>query len=125
MNDYKIYKTLLISILSILTLSTTSLKVFGQIFDASQNPPSVKFKQINTPAFQIIYPTLFEAEAQRMANTLDAIIIDVSKSLGHQPKPISIILQTQGVVSNGFVQMAPRRSEFNTIPGQELIHKIG
>ncbi|MFC5283830.1 hypothetical protein [Pedobacter alpinus] len=55
-----------------------------------------------------------------MANTLDAIIEDVSKSLGKVPHPISIILQTQGVISNGFVSMAPRRSEFYTIPGQEF-----
>ncbi len=109
-----------ISILCIIILSFTSHKVFSQLFDASQNPPSVKFNQINTPQFQIIYPTPLENEAQRMANVLNTIIADVSKSLGHLPKPISIILQTQGVVSNGFVQMAPRRSEFYTIPGQEF-----
>nr|MBC7614276.1 hypothetical protein [Pseudopedobacter sp.] len=120
MKYHKSYKYLIFSILSAFTLLITSPSVYGQVFDASQNPPSVKFKQINTPDFQIIYPTLFEAEAQRMANTLEAIIKDVSKTLGHQPKPISIILQTQGVVSNGFVQMAPRRSEFYTIPGQEF-----
>ncbi|MBU1373567.1 MAG: hypothetical protein KKG25_16120 [Bacteroidetes bacterium] len=120
MKYYNLFNQLIISILGTFILLITSHPVIGQVFDASQNPPSVKFKQINTPSFQIIYPTLLEAEAQRMANTLDAIIKDVSKSLGHQPKPISIILQTQGVVSNGFVQMAPRRSEFYTIPGQEF-----
>ncbi|MBK0381681.1 hypothetical protein I5M32_01795 [Pedobacter sp. SD-b] len=116
----KYFKVLISSILCLFISIITSQKGFAQIFDASQNPPSVKFKQINTPQFQIIYPTLFESEAQRMANVLNAIIPDVAKSLGRLPKPISVILQTQGVSSNGFVQMAPRRSEFYTIPGQEF-----
>lgn len=115
-----ILKKLLIRILTLFILIITSLSAFAQFFDAEQNPPSVKFRQINTPQFQIIYPTLFEAEAQRMANVLNAIVDEVSKSLGRKPEPISIILQNQGVVANGFVQMAPRRSEFYTIPPQEF-----
>jgi hypothetical protein len=115
-----IFKNLIISLLCITISIITSQSCFSQIFDASQNPPSVKFKQINTPQFQIIYPTLFEKEAQRMANVLNTIIPDVAKSLGHMPKLISVILQTQGVISNAFVQMAPRRTEFYTIPGQEF-----
>ncbi|MEO5911945.1 MAG: hypothetical protein ABIP95_13725 [Pelobium sp.] len=114
------YKSLLIRLLNTFILILISHSAFSQLFDSSQNPPSVKFRQINTPKFQIVYPTLFESEAQRMANVLTTIIDDVSKSLGHAPKPITIILQTQGVVSNGFVQMAPRKSEFYTIPGQEF-----
>ncbi len=114
------FKKLIFRYLCVIISITTSQSCFSQIFDASQNPPSVKFKQINTPQFQIIYPTLFEKEAQRMANVLNIIIPDVAKSLGHLPKPISVILQTQGVLSNGFVQMAPRRTEFYTIPGQEF-----
>jgi len=119
----KINKNIKILIFSILTLfisTTTSLPVFSQIFNGGQNPPSVKFEQINTPSFQIIYPTLLKDDAQRMANTLEKIIGEVTMSLGHSPKPISIILQNQGVTSNGFVQMAPRRSEFYTIPAQEF-----
>jgi hypothetical protein len=110
----------IIKYISFVILIVTSYSAFSQIFDSEQNPPSVKFRQINTPQFQIIYPTLLENEAQKMANVLNLIVDDVSKSLGHKPSPISIILQNQGVVSNGFVQMAPRRSEFYTIPGQEF-----
>ena len=101
-------------------LLITSQKSFSQLYSAFQNPPGVKFEQINTSHFQIIYPTPLASEAQRMANVLDSLVVDVSKSLGHLPKPISIILQSQGVVSNGFVQMAPRKSEFYTIPAQEF-----
>ncbi len=53
-----------------------------------------------------------------MASTLEHILPRVAKSLGRTPRKISVILQNQGVESNGFVQLAPRRSEFFTTPPQ-------
>ncbi|TAE41071.1 MAG: hypothetical protein EAY66_01645 [Sphingobacteriales bacterium] len=113
------YKILLNSLLYAFILIITSICCKAQILDEIQNPPAIKFNQINTKSFQIIYPEGLESEAQKVANTLNTIIADVSKSLNKQPHPISIILQNQGVISNAFVSMAPRRSEFYTIPGQE------
>jgi hypothetical protein len=48
------------------------------------------------------------------------MIRKISFSLNKKPRRISIILQNQTVESNGFVQLAPRRSEFYAIPGQEF-----
>ena len=92
----------------------------SQIFNAKQNPPGIKWKQIRTDNFQIIYSEELEVEAQRMSNTLEHLITGVSKSLNKKPRPITIILQNQGVISNGFIQLAPRRSEFYTTPPQDL-----
>ncbi len=112
----KHYISVLISF--ILCLNTVSL--FAQIFDAEQNPPGIKWMQIRTENFQIIYSREFSNEAQRMSNTLEHLLNGVSKSLNKRPQPITIILQNQGVISNGFVQLAPRRSEFYTTPPQNL-----
>jgi len=116
----KTFKYLFISTLCINILCFNSLSVFGQFFSNEQNHPGVKWQQINTSNFQIIYPTELAQEAQRMANTLEHIIKGVSKSLNKSPRKISIILQNQSVISNGFVQLAPRRSEFYTTPPQNL-----
>lgn len=120
MHFKKQYNILLIKILTLVILTFNSLPVLGQLFDSEQNPPSLKWRQIHTSHFQIIYPTDFETEAQRMANTLDLLIVKASKSMGKQPRKISIILQNQSTSSNGFVQLAPRRSEFFTTPPQEF-----
>ncbi len=114
------YKTLLIKLILTITLTITLIPSNAQILDQIQNPPSLKFNQINTKDFQIIYPIGLETEAQKVGNTLDAILLEVIKTLNKPPHPISIILQNQGVISNAFVSMAPRRSEFYTIPGQEF-----
>jgi hypothetical protein len=92
----------------------------AQIFTATQNPPSIIWHQINTENFQIIFPSSIENDAQRMANTLEVLIDRVSFSLNKPPRKISIILQNQGTAANGFVQLAPRRSEFFNTPPQEF-----
>lgn len=81
-------------------------------------PPSIKWQQINTPHFKIIYPQGFETQGQRMANTLEHLYQPVSKSLNAQPRKISIVFQNQHAVSNGFVTLGPRRSEFYTMAPQ-------
>ncbi|HWV74905.1 MAG TPA: hypothetical protein VN040_24465, partial [Pseudosphingobacterium sp.] len=73
-----------------------------------------------TASFQVIYPAEFEEEAQRLTNKMEQTIKVVQKSIGIKPRKISIILQNRDVVSNGFVQLAPRRSEFSTTPPQEM-----
>jgi hypothetical protein len=83
------------------------------------NPPSVKWYRVNTPNFRVLYPKGFEEQAQRMANTLEHIRVEESKSLGVNPRRISIILQNQSSISNGFVSILPKRSEFYTMPPQD------
>jgi hypothetical protein len=114
------YIKLYISVLTVFILITISQKATAQLFDSNQNPPSLKWRQINTSDFQILYTIEFETEAQRMANTLQKIISKVSQSLNIKPRKITIILQNQNTSSNGFVQLAPRRSEFYTTPPQDF-----
>lgn len=84
-----------------------------------QNPTALRWYQIQTPKFRIIYPQGFEQEAQRTANTLETIYKPVSRTLEKEPRGISIILQNQTAVSNGFVTLTPRHSEFFTVPPQD------
>lgn len=84
----------------------------------NNNPPALSWYKINTPNFRILYPQGFEFQAQRMANTLEHIRQVESRTLGVSTKRISVILQNQNALSNGFVSLIPRRSEFYTMPPQ-------
>ena len=90
----------------------------GVAMGSAQNPPGVRWEAIRTPQFEIIYPHELAADAQRVANTLEHVYGPVSKSLGITPHPISVILQNQGTISNGFVALAPRRAEWYNTPPQ-------
>ena len=120
MNSRILNNILLISCLTAFILLYTKDDLKAQMLDLGQNPPGMKWRQIDTKGFQIIYPATFEREAQRMANTLQKIIPEVSQSLHKVPRKISVILQNQGVISNGFVTLAPRRTEFVTTPYQSF-----
>lgn len=83
------------------------------------NPTGLKWKQINTSHFRVLFPSGFDQPAQRVANTLEHIYEPESRSLGKTPRRISVILQNQSSISNAFVSMIPRRSEFYTMPAQD------
>jgi len=116
--NFSYYKLIFNSLL-LLILCISSLEVFSQIFNDDPYPPSVKWRQINTDNFQLIYPASFEDGAQKLANRLETFRVLVSQTLGKEPRKISIILQNQTIESNGNVQLAPRRSEFYTTPPQQ------
>ncbi|MDH4058414.1 MAG: hypothetical protein OEU76_06595, partial [Cyclobacteriaceae bacterium] len=84
----------------------------------NNNSPKLKWQKITTPNFRVLYPVGFDGQAQRMANTLEHIRSAESKTLGVSTRKISVILQNQSSVSNGFVSLIPRRSEFYTMPPQ-------
>lgn len=85
----------------------------------NNNSPSIKWQRIKTTNFKVLYPQGFDHQAQRMANTLEHIRDAESKSLGVSTRRISVILQNQSSISNGFVSLIPRRSEFYTMPPQD------
>jgi len=84
-----------------------------------QNPTSLRWRQLRTPRFRIIYPQGFDSTALVTANLLQTVYEPVSQTLGRRPRPLSVILQNQTTFSNGFVSMLPRRSEFFTTPPQD------
>ncbi|MFZ6014495.1 MAG: hypothetical protein ACOYXT_29415, partial [Bacteroidota bacterium] len=106
-------KTLLFFFLVVLSKIALSQTILDN------NPPSLKWRQVNTPHFRILFPSGFEQQAQRMGNTLEHIHIAEAKSLGSTPRKISVILQNQSAISNGFVSILPRRSEFFAMPSQD------
>lgn len=83
------------------------------------NPSSLKWYQVNTPHFRVLYSGGFGEQAQRVANSLEYIREAEAKSLGSVPRKISVILQNQSAASNGFVSMLPRRTEFYGMPSQD------
>ena len=120
MNTNTRHKTIFTSCLLLLTLTFVSHSTFAQLFGGEQNPLSVRWRQINTAGFRIIFPSELENEAQRMANTISYIFPYEGSSLGVRKTTLPILFQNRGVIANGFVQLGPKKSEFNTTPPQQF-----
>src|SRR5258708_19819213 len=98
-------------------LTLIGLTLFAQESSVTAtNPASLKWYQINTPNFRLLYPKGFDVQAQRMANTLESIREPEAKTIGSLPKKISVVLQSQSPLSNAFFSITPRRPEFSPIP---------
>lgn len=118
MKPNKLNSKLIISYLTSISLSIVSHSVFGQIFSTTQNPLSVHWNAIESGGFKIIYPKELENDAQRMARTLPFIYPKVGLGLRQHKTSIPLLLQNQGTIANGFVQLGPKKSEFYTTPPQ-------
>lgn len=86
------------------------------LIDYEQNPPSTQWKKIDSVHFEIIFPAEVERDAQRVTHLLEKAYPLVTRSLEALPPKISLILRNQSTVSNGFVTLAPRRSEWYMTP---------
>ncbi len=75
------------------------------------NPPSLKWQQIDTDVVRVIFPKGLDKEALRVTNTIHLLDSNARRSIGQKRKKIDIVLQNQTIISNGYVGMAPFRSE--------------
>src|SRR6185312_11053779 len=89
---------------------------FSQIFGAE--PPSVRWKQINTTDSRIIFPAGLDSVATRITNIISYIKNSTERTIGGRSKKINLVLHNQTTVANGYVGLAPFRSEFYLTPNQ-------
>lgn len=92
--------------------------LLAQYFSTGQNPASVKWKQINTEGFQVIFPEGFESTANYVANTLEYAKLLSTKTMKASPEKVPVVIHNFTSTSNGMVVWAPRRIELYTIPPQ-------
>ncbi|MBJ6110653.1 hypothetical protein JAO73_16640 [Hymenobacter sp. BT523] len=86
----------------------------------SQNPPDLRWQEVRTPHFRVLYPAGLDSAAQRTAARLERLHGPNGATLGVSPRPISVVMQAQTTVSNGFVTFLPRHAEFFITPQQAL-----
>lgn len=103
---------------SIILLLLAGLGCKAQFVNFGQDPARIKWRQINTENFRIIYPDFFEANAQKVASIYTKLY-NHPNTLRFKPGKISMILHADGGVSNGNVALAPRKAELYTMPSQE------
>lgn len=103
-------------ILPIFLLSSIPLCLGAQILDNEQANSAIKWKQINSNKFQLIFPEAFSPRALTFAKSLNIQLEQANVNMTRKAKKISIIIQENMLEQNGFVQLAPRKSELYGTP---------
>ncbi|HEY0433633.1 MAG TPA: hypothetical protein VGC95_07160, partial [Chitinophagaceae bacterium] len=101
-------------ILTVSFLVTFCAAIHGQEFGG--NPASTRWKQINTDTARIIFPAGIDSVAQRVATIVHWLARNNPAPLGNALHKVNIVLQTQTVIPNAYVSLAPFRSEFFLTP---------
>ncbi len=98
-----------------------SAAAFGQYFPdfdigTQQESSSIDWKQVESSSFRVIYPDGLSEQAKRVLYVLEKTHKVNQANLKVGVKKIDIILRANTTISNGFVTLAPRRSEWFVTP---------
>jgi hypothetical protein len=99
----------------------TSLIVSAQYYDTGQDPASLKWKQIKTGRFTVIYPEKYDSGGIVYAKTLDAAYSKLLSLFPEKKFSIPVVIHNYSIQSNGYVAWAPRRMELYPTPEQNSI----
>ncbi|MEN8154957.1 MAG: hypothetical protein ABFR75_13140, partial [Acidobacteriota bacterium] len=107
-------------IILIILILISLLPLSSQYLEDHQYPPGIKWKKIDVQGFEVIFPEEITYEGQRVASFLEYINPFITENLKKKQKTISLFLSNSGIFSNGYVQLAPRKSEWYSTPPQSM-----
>lgn len=84
-----------------------------------QNPSSIRWRQIKTDNFTVVFPSDVEERGIETARLLENGYKPVRNSLKIATPKTTVFLYNQSVISNGFTALAPYQIVFYTTPPQD------
>jgi len=97
-----------------------SVASHAQYYSTGQDPASIHWRQILTKNFQLIYPKDFEKKSQYLANILEIVQRNETKTLSAKVPRIPFVIHSYSTVSNGITPWAPKRIELYSCPPQTI-----
>jgi len=95
--------------------------VGAQYYDTGTDPASIRWLQIKTDRFRVIYPESFGDEGIKFAKSLEESYGKLSVYYPGIKFRLPVIIHNYTVISNGYVAWAPRRMEIFPTPEQNSI----
>lgn len=102
-------------VLSLLSFVCFSNRASAQFYTLG-NDPTVRWKQIKTEHYDVIYPRGMDSLARRYVSLLENVRGAVMEPLRINPKRIPVVLHPFTNNSNGVVTWAPKRVDLITTP---------
>ena len=97
-----------------------SMPARAQFYSAGNDPGAVRWSQIRTDHYRVIYPSGIDSLARAYALSLQRQYPRIGRSIGFMPselctKPMPVILHPFTPYANGMVMWAPRRMDLYTV----------
>jgi len=94
---------------------------FAQYYDTGQDPASLKWMQIKTGRFTVIYPEAYGSGGMVFAQSLEEAYSKLVSLFPERKFKIPVVIHNFSIQSNGYVAWAPRRMEIYPTPLQNTI----
>jgi len=107
--------------LSLFFLLSLSFIVSGQYYETGQDPASLKWLQIKTDRFRVIYPEKYGIRGIEFARSLDEAYSDLGSIFPEKKFRLPVVIHNFTIESNGYVAWAPNRMEIYPTPEQNSI----
>lgn len=108
-------------ILSYLVLLFSLLKASAQYYETGQDPASLKWMQIKTGRFTVIYPESYGVKGPEYARALEDAYLKSGTLFTEKKIKIPVVIHNYTIQSNGYVAWAPKRMELYPTPEQNGI----
>lgn len=95
--------------------------ISAQYYETGQDPASLKWKQIKTGRFTVIFPGKYEQMGIRYAKSLDEAYSKLISLFPEKKFTLPVVIHNYSIQSNGYVAWAPKRMELYPTPEQNTI----
>jgi hypothetical protein len=95
--------------------------VSAQYYDTGQDPASLKWMQIKTGRFTVIYPENYATGAIQYTKSLNESYSKLGSLFTDKKFKLPVVIHNFTIQSNGYVAWAPRRMELYPTPDQNTI----
>ncbi len=96
-------------------------EILAQYYNTGQDPASVKWLQIKTSRYTLIYPESYGKEGLKFAKSLDESFTKLTSLYPVKKVRLPVIIHNYTTFSNGYVAWAPKRMEIYPTPEQDGI----
>ncbi len=118
LNKIRKHNYMKLKLLLIILLLSVTIVTQGQFYNYGQESPSIKWEQLSTSKYKIIYPANYSYYATQVAQYMEWLYT-TKGSLSTTPQKIPSVLHTGGGISNGMVTWAPRVTNLYLLPPQD------
>ncbi len=105
------------TILCFLCMTVTTS--YGQYVSVGTDPTSIRWREINTNHFTVVYPETCDSIAQNFTRKLEFSYDLCGKGLKHSPKKIPVVIHPKTNISNASVAWCPKQMDVYTISPQD------
>ncbi len=126
--EKKLFNTIKSVVFSLACLNGLFFSLNAQYYVTGQDPSNLRWRQIETQKFVLIYPDYYEAMAQKVANYCDTFAYfnyrEMDIPIRKKQTKTPVVFHAVGSFSNGLSVWAPKRTEYWTCPPQDSYSQL-